>query len=106
MSRIRRAIEPYKQQIADLERDLRKEKAAHEMTRTMLEALTLEVVDDVKKAVCAVAEVGHNAALPPDLAAKLIIGEPAVSRLVDFDWDVVIRSQPRWSSRFTREITG
>ncbi len=48
----------------------------------------------------------RNAALPPDLAAKLIIGEAAVSRLVDFDWDIVIRSQPRWSSRFTREITG
>jgi len=44
--------------------------------------------------------------LPPELAAKLIIGPTAVGKLVDFDWDVVIRNQPRWSSRFTREITG
>ena len=35
------------------------------LTRSMLETLTLEAVDDVKKAVCAVAEVGHNPALPP-----------------------------------------
>ena len=46
-----------------------------------------------------------NLALPPELAAKLVLGD-AVARLVDFDWDVVIRSQPRWSSRFTREIAG
>lgn len=44
--------------------------------------------------------------LPPELAGKLIMGEAAVERLVDFDWDVVIRNQPRWSSRFTREIAG
>lgn len=48
----------------------------------------------------------RNLELPPELAAKLIIGEQAVARLVDFDWDVVIRNQPRWASRFTREIAG
>jgi putative spermidine/putrescine transport system substrate-binding protein len=47
-----------------------------------------------------------NVTLAPDLAAKLIIGEAAVAKLIDFDWDVVIRNQPRWSSRFTREIAG
>jgi myosin heavy subunit len=49
MSRIRRAIEPYKQQIADLERDLRKEKAAHEMTRTMLEARALTTEEEMHR---------------------------------------------------------
>ncbi len=47
-----------------------------------------------------------NFTAPPDLAAKLILGEEAVKRLVDFDWDVVIGNQARWSSRFTREIAG
>ena len=48
----------------------------------------------------------RNVSFPPELAAKLTLGEAAVRRLVDFDWDVVIRSQPRWSSRFMREIEG
>jgi len=48
----------------------------------------------------------RNLELPAELAAKLIMGEQAVASLVDFDWDVVIRSQPRWASRFTREIAG
>ena len=39
--------------------------SASTLTRSMLETLTLEAVDDVKKACCAVAEVGHNPALPP-----------------------------------------
>lgn len=47
----------------------------------------------------------NNITFPPELAAKLVLGE-AVGRLVDFDWDVVIRNQPRWSQRFTREIAG
>ena len=46
-----------------------------------------------------------NVDVPADLAPKLVRGD-AVSRLVDFDWDVVIRNQPRWSSRFSREIAG
>ncbi len=48
----------------------------------------------------------RNVEFPPELAAKLILGEEAVRRLVDFDWDVVIANQSRWSSRFTREIAG
>jgi putative spermidine/putrescine transport system substrate-binding protein len=48
----------------------------------------------------------RNVEFPPDLAAKLILGEAAVGKLVDFDWDVVIANQARWSSRFTREIAG
>jgi putative spermidine/putrescine transport system substrate-binding protein len=48
----------------------------------------------------------RNVEFPPDLAAKLILGEEAVRRLVDFEWDVVIANQARWSSRFTREIAG
>lgn len=48
----------------------------------------------------------RNLSLPAELTAKLVMGEEAVGKLVDFDWDVVIRNQPRWSSRFTREIAG
>ena len=48
----------------------------------------------------------NNVEFPAELAGKLVLGESAVGRLVDFDWDVVIRNQPRWSSRFTREIAG
>jgi putative spermidine/putrescine transport system substrate-binding protein len=47
-----------------------------------------------------------NVTFPPELAAKLILGEDNVKKLVDFDWDVVIANQARWSSRFTREIAG
>jgi putative spermidine/putrescine transport system substrate-binding protein len=47
-----------------------------------------------------------NLTLPPELAAKLVMGEEQVKKLVDFDWDVVARNEPRWSSRFTREIAG
>jgi putative spermidine/putrescine transport system substrate-binding protein len=47
-----------------------------------------------------------NASFPKALADKLVMGPEAVGKLVDFDWDVVIRNQPRWSSRFTREIAG
>jgi putative spermidine/putrescine transport system substrate-binding protein len=47
-----------------------------------------------------------NVTFAPELAAKLILGEEAVSKLVDFNWDLVIQNQPRWSSRFTREIAG
>jgi putative spermidine/putrescine transport system substrate-binding protein len=48
----------------------------------------------------------RNVTFPPELAAKLVLGEEAVKKLVDFDWDVVIGNQARWSSRFTREIAG
>ncbi|MBE9603823.1 extracellular solute-binding protein [Acetobacteraceae bacterium H6797] len=42
---------------------------------------------------------------PAALKEKLVMGDQ-VAKLVDFDWDVVIKNQPRWSSRFTREIAG
>jgi putative spermidine/putrescine transport system substrate-binding protein len=48
----------------------------------------------------------RNVTFPPELAAKLVLGEANVRKLVDFDWDVVIGNQARWSSRFTREIAG
>jgi len=46
-----------------------------------------------------------NVAVPADLKPKLVLDQ-AVAKLVDFDWDTVIASQPRWSSRFNREIAG
>ncbi len=46
-----------------------------------------------------------NMTLPADLMPKLVTGAE-VAKLVDFDWDVVIRNQPAWSSRFNREIAG
>jgi len=47
-----------------------------------------------------------NLTLPPELAAKLVMGEEQVKKLVDFDWAVVARNEARWSSRFLREIAG
>jgi putative spermidine/putrescine transport system substrate-binding protein len=46
-----------------------------------------------------------NVAMPADLEPKLVLGGD-VTKLVDFDWDLVIGSQPRWSARFNREIAG
>jgi putative spermidine/putrescine transport system substrate-binding protein len=46
-----------------------------------------------------------NLTIPEDLKPKLVLGDD-VRKLVDFDWDVVTRSQPAWSSRFNREIAG
>ena len=43
--------------------------------------------------------------IPDALKAKLVTGD-AVGKLVDFDWDRVIKSQAAWSSRFNREIAG
>jgi putative spermidine/putrescine transport system substrate-binding protein len=47
-----------------------------------------------------------NLTLPAELSAKLVMGQAAVEKLVDFDWGVVAQNEPRWSSRFTREIAG
>ena len=46
-----------------------------------------------------------NLNVPDALKPKLVLGSDA-EKLVDFDWEVVIKSQPQWSSRFTREIAG
>jgi putative spermidine/putrescine transport system substrate-binding protein len=46
-----------------------------------------------------------NLTIPDGLKSKLVLGEDA-AKLVDFDWDQVIRNQPAWSSRFNREIAG
>lgn len=46
-----------------------------------------------------------NITLPDTLKPKLVLAED-VGKLVDFDWDVVIRNQQGWSSRFNREIAG
>ena len=43
--------------------------------------------------------------IPDALKPKLVLGED-VGKLVDFDWDLVIKSQSAWSSRFNREIAG
>ncbi len=40
-----------------------------------------------------------------DLKAKLIIGEQ-VGKLVDLDWDLIIKNQSAWTQRFNREIAG
>lgn len=46
-----------------------------------------------------------NLAIPEALKPKLVLGDD-VGKLVDFDWDLVIKSQAAWSSRFNREIAG
>jgi putative spermidine/putrescine transport system substrate-binding protein len=47
-----------------------------------------------------------NTVLQPELAKRVVYGEADVGRLLDFDWDLVSRSQQAWSSRFAREIAG
>ncbi len=47
----------------------------------------------------------RNLTIPADLQPKLVLGAD-VGKLVDFDWDLVIRNQPAWTSRFNREIAG
>ncbi len=46
-----------------------------------------------------------NVTVPDALKPKLTLADD-VGKLVDFDWDVVIRNQQAWSSRFNREIAG
>jgi putative spermidine/putrescine transport system substrate-binding protein len=46
-----------------------------------------------------------NLTIPDALKPKLVLGQD-VAKLVDFDWDVVVRNQAAWSSRFNREIAG
>jgi putative spermidine/putrescine transport system substrate-binding protein len=46
-----------------------------------------------------------NLQIPADLTTKLVTGAD-VAKLVDFDWDTVIRNQAAWTSRFNREIAG
>ena len=48
----------------------------------------------------------RNAELSPELKAKLIIGDEQVKKLIDFDWDNVIKMQAQWTQRFNREIAG
>lgn len=47
-----------------------------------------------------------NTVLPPELASRVVYGEADVKRLLDFDWDLVIKNQSAWSSRFSRDIAG
>lgn len=48
----------------------------------------------------------RNLTIPDALRTKLIVGEQQVAGLVDFDWDLIIRNQAAWTSRFNREIGG
>jgi putative spermidine/putrescine transport system substrate-binding protein len=43
--------------------------------------------------------------VPAELKAKLVTDQD-VAKLVDFDWDQVIKMQSAWTSRFNREIAG
>lgn len=46
-----------------------------------------------------------NVTVPDDLKPKLVAAKDA-GKLVDFDWDAVIRNQRDWTNRFNREIAG
>ncbi|WP_293854707.1 extracellular solute-binding protein [uncultured Alsobacter sp.] len=46
-----------------------------------------------------------NLNIPDALKSKLVLGSD-VDKLVDFDWDLVIKNQPAWTNRFNREIAG
>jgi putative spermidine/putrescine transport system substrate-binding protein len=47
----------------------------------------------------------RNIEIPAELRPKLVLADD-VTKLVDFDWEHVIRMQPQWSTRFNREIAG
>ncbi len=46
-----------------------------------------------------------NVEIPDDLKDKLVSPQES-AKLVDFDWDSVIRNQRAWAARFNREIAG
>ncbi|KGD96412.1 MULTISPECIES: extracellular solute-binding protein [Rhizobium/Agrobacterium group] len=48
----------------------------------------------------------NNVTVPDDLKPKLILGDEQVSKLVDFDWDVINASRAKWQARYDREIAG
>ena len=46
-----------------------------------------------------------NLNIPDALKSKLVLGSD-VDKLVDFDWDLVIKNQPAWTNRFNPAIAG
>ncbi|HET6521538.1 MAG TPA: ABC transporter substrate-binding protein [Geminicoccaceae bacterium] len=51
------------------------------------------------------APVNSEVELPPEVAAKLPVGEGVLDRLKTADWDYVTTVRPEWTRRWTREIT-
>ncbi|MGE0752346.1 MAG: ABC transporter substrate-binding protein [Variibacter sp.] len=51
------------------------------------------------------APVNKEVKLPPDVAAKLPVGEGVLEKLKPADWDYVTTVRPQWTQRWTREIT-
>ena len=48
--------------------------------------------------------VNREVTLPPDIAKKLPVGEGALARLKQADWDYVTTVRPQWTQRWAREI--
>lgn len=51
------------------------------------------------------APVNSEVELPPEVAAKLPVGEGVLEKLKTADWDYVTTVRPEWTRRWTREIT-
>lgn len=49
--------------------------------------------------------VNREVKLPPDVAARLPVGEGVLERLKPADWDYVTTVRPQWTQRWNREIT-
>lgn len=51
------------------------------------------------------APVNAEVKLPPNVAAKLPVGDGVLARLKQADWNYVTTVRPQWTQRWTREIT-
>lgn len=51
------------------------------------------------------APVNAEVKLPPEVAAKLPVGDGVLARLKQADWNYVTTVRPQWTQRWTREIT-
>jgi putative spermidine/putrescine transport system substrate-binding protein len=51
------------------------------------------------------APVNKEVKLPPDVAAKLPVGEGVLEKLKPADWDYVTTVRPQWTQRWNREIS-
>lgn len=51
------------------------------------------------------APVNSEVELPPEIAAKLPVGEGVLDSLKQADWEYVVKVRPDWTNRWNREIT-
>lgn len=47
----------------------------------------------------------RNVPIPPDIQPK-ILSETDIARLINFDWEIVTQSEPKWAARFNKILHG